>query len=394
MKFIHFGCWNEGYCDKKNTNINGLSATMDLLNKTVDEAKLKDTPFDFISVAGDNYYATKVPLPVEHLVFDETNFESGFNCLPKDIMKIIILGNHEIEKNVEFDGSIVNCGSLKKQVLLAKKDPSIKFFNDTINLYNSNTLIIFIDTTIYTMKDQQISETCYKTLDIDGKTTYKVFNNTDETHSINELVEYMNNKILEIINNTILSKGADFKNLIIVGHEPIYALKNKKDKNKVSSIIKLIDLFNTRMIPILVENNIKTYFLCADTHIYQKGIITFDNMNYKVEQHVVGTGGAHQDTISTVLRSAKPSLVSLVPSTKVVHQDKTSENMLEYDIMEQSDKFGFITVEIHDNNVNIKYIPVTIDIMKGGMADNNYYNKYLKYKIKYFLLRKNTLTNS
>ena len=65
--------------------------------------------------------------------------------------------------------------------------------------------------------------------------------------------------------------------------------------------------------------------------------------------------------------------------------------MLEYNIVEQSDKFGFITVEIHNNNVNIKYIPVTIDIMKGGMADNNYYNKYLKYKNKYIAMKKQIL---
>ena len=374
MKFIHFGCWNEGYCNTINTNINGLSATMNLLRETVKEASEKNIPYDFISVAGDNYYATELEKPKIHKVFDKINFNSGFNCLPKDIMKIVILGNHEIEKNVEFDGSVVNCGSLMKQVELSQTDPTIKLFNDMMCIYRDNTLILFIDTTIYTMKDQKISDTCYKTLDINGNTTYKVFKKStiDENESINKLADYMNNRILDAIVNISLEKGSDFKNLILIGHEPIYGMKTKIDKlgnknNKVSSIMKFISFFNTNIIPILNEDNIKTYYLCADTHIYQKGIIIFDNMTYIVEQHVVGTGGAHQDMPSEILQEGK---------------DKTN-NMLEYNIVEQSDKFGFVTVNIVNGIINIIYNSVTTPILKGGDKEKSYYYKYIKYKQKY-----------
>lgn len=386
MKFIHFGCWNEGYCNTTNTNINGLSATMNLLRETVKIAYEKNDRYEFISVAGDNYYATQVKEPVEHAVFDKTNFDSGFNCLPKDIKKIIILGNHEIEKNVEFDGSVVNCGSLIKQVELSLIDPSIKYFNDMMCIYKNNTLILFIDTTIYTMKEQKINESCYKTLDIEGGVTYKVFKKSsiDENESIDELVKYMNSRIEESINEFTTNKKGDFKNLIIIGHAPIYAMKTKINKtgekiNKVYSIQKFISFFNTNLIPVLSKNNIKTYYLCADTHIYQKGNIIFDNLDYKVEQYIVGTGGAHQDMISEKLHESK----------------ENADNMLEYNIVEQSNKFGFITVDIVDGNVNILYNSVSILILngRGVKIDVNqdilFYNKYMKYKQKYINLKKN-----
>ena len=381
MKFIHFGCWNEGYCNKINTTENGISATMDLLNKTVDSEK-----YDFISIAGDNYYATEVEEPVVHKVFDERNFISGFNCLPKDILKVVIFGNHEIEKKVEFDGSVVLCGSLIKQVELSHNVPNLEIFNDIIYKYNDNTLIIFIDTTIYTMGEEMINETCYKTLNINNGSKllpYKVFRDStiDESQSINKLVDYMNNKILEIINNFIIKEGSSFKNLIIIGHEPIYGLKLKIDKktldrkHKISILTKFISFITDKLIPILQTNNIKTYYLCADIHIYQYGIITFTNTNYIIEQHIVGTGGAHQDIIS----------------------DKLENNYLDtlkYKIIEQSQNFGFITVNIINQNVDINYISVTDisvtePVLKGGGDKLMWYNKYMKYKMKYMNYKKN-----
>ena len=382
MKFIHFGCWNEGFCNKINTTENGISATMDLLNKTVDSEK-----YDFISIAGDNYYATEISEPVVHKVFDEKNFISGFNCLPKDILKVVIFGNHEIEKKVEFDGSVVLCGSLIKQVELSQNVPNLEIFNDIIYKYSDNTLIIFIDTTIYTMDKEMINETCYKTLNINNGSTYKVFrdSNIDESQSINKLVDYMNNKILEIIHNFIGKEGSSFKNLIIIGHEPIYGLKLKIDKktlkrnHKISILTNFISFITDKLIPIVQKNNIKTYYLCADIHTYQYGLITFTNTDYIIEQHIVGTGGAHQDIISEKL-------------------ENNFSNTLNYKIIEQSQNFGFITVNINEN-VDIKYISVTDisvtdisvtdPVLKGGDDKLMWYNKYMKYKMKYMNYKKN-----
>ena len=54
MKFIHFGCWNEGYCDIDDKDKNGMSLVMNSLLNLPE----KNQP-DFYIVAGDNYYPTK-----------------------------------------------------------------------------------------------------------------------------------------------------------------------------------------------------------------------------------------------------------------------------------------------------------------------------------------------
>ena len=49
--FIHFGCWNEGFCETETDN-NSLSRVMTALLK-------RDKKPSFYIVAGDNYYPTK-----------------------------------------------------------------------------------------------------------------------------------------------------------------------------------------------------------------------------------------------------------------------------------------------------------------------------------------------
>jgi len=55
MKFIHFGCWNNGKCEKDGNN--GLSKMSKLLENIISEETI-----NFITLAGDNYYPTKNPI--------------------------------------------------------------------------------------------------------------------------------------------------------------------------------------------------------------------------------------------------------------------------------------------------------------------------------------------
>ena len=80
MKFIHFGCWNNGQCSSDGTN--GLSLTMQKLNSYV-----KENSVDFITVAGDNYYPPKGSAGKKFIIED---FTSGFSCLPLTIKKYLI----------------------------------------------------------------------------------------------------------------------------------------------------------------------------------------------------------------------------------------------------------------------------------------------------------------
>jgi hypothetical protein len=58
MKFIHFGCWNNGFCDIE-TGTNGISMTMRKLTKYLDLNK----DINFLTIAGDNYYPDKISNP-------------------------------------------------------------------------------------------------------------------------------------------------------------------------------------------------------------------------------------------------------------------------------------------------------------------------------------------
>lgn len=101
MKFIHFGCWNKDKCDMTLKN-NGLSQTMSKLNDFVK----KNKDIEFITIAGDNYYPDKKGKEKEkkEKTMIAENFLSGVNCLPKHILKYVLLGNHEFDK-VKVDGN-------------------------------------------------------------------------------------------------------------------------------------------------------------------------------------------------------------------------------------------------------------------------------------------------
>ena len=216
MKFIHFGCWNNGLCALGQDN--GLTKMTTLLDKYVSENK---DNIQFITVAGDNYYPSKITKKYKEKkfkIFDKKHFESGFSCLPKTIEKYILFGNHEIEDNVidnlhekynknstynELKPLVESCKSLILQTTNKDSifDTSYKFFNDVIRITYNQTLIIMFDTTIYTFKDKdylkKINDTCYKHL-------FKNNTELNEDSTIQNLMKYQERKIIEAItqNNT------------------------------------------------------------------------------------------------------------------------------------------------------------------------------------------------
>jgi hypothetical protein len=333
MKFIHFGCWNNGKCSSELNN--GLSKMTSLLRKYVSENEI-----DFITVAGDNYYPSKETVDEKKVKkFKIDNFTSGFECLPKDIKKYVLFGNHDIEDIViDEEKKEYKCKALLLQQSLANDDKSYEIFDDIITKIHKNTLIIMFDTSIYTFLDNiSISETCYKHLFISQK-----------IDKIKDLLEYQESKIKKaIIENNC-------KNIIFIGHHPIIAKVLKKDKNIFKAEDKIISFFKN-LNDLIKEKNI--IYLCADTHFYQKSIITIADL--KINQYIVGTGGAEQDTM---------------PIEPMIE----NYGDLTYNILEQDKSYGFITVNI-DEDISIDYHSISVD---GG-----YYSKYLKYKTKYLSLK-------
>jgi len=325
MKFIHFGCWNNGFCNKDESS-NGLSYTMKLMD---DYIKVK--PIDFISIAGDNYYPEKVEgnkkMHMEDLV-------SGFECLPKTVDKYIIFGNHDIEDIIETE----KCTAL----LLQQKDYSkgtYKLFNDIINLIIDNNLIIMIDTTIYNIDSEtKVSESCYKYL-FSGLVFDK----------IKDIITYQNEKILYLIKTNV-----SVDNIIIIGHHPI--ISNRQKKEVIITINDgLVNLFKS------IKDIKNIYYLCADTHFYQYSKITIHDL--LIHQYITGTGGA------------KPDVLAPITSQKV--------DIMTFNVIEQKSANGFIIVESKDKKIKIKFVDNEKDFSQKYLK---YKSKYLNlYKSKLLL---------
>lgn len=351
FKFVHFGCWNQGGCNKQGSN--PLSNVM----RTLRKYSSAHNP-DLIIVAGDNYYPNKIKESGSKIKFiNPDELASGFDCLPKQIPIQMILGNHDLETNKknnlfindESHAEKGNCFILQKELELSSGN------NITFSLFNerfvNNTLILTIDTSMY---DEDIKDmlSCYKYIDP----------RTGDT--IESLREHQRG----LIESAILKyKDNDIQNIIIVGHHPITGCKlkisdpneapkkkdkskkvdavtdestasasesasasaseavavavavepkpdKKKDKSKKAGIdenpsdsriqykhhmikpfpefIKL--LTNT----IFQGSTIKYYYLCADLHLYQTGIIDIPVEGpspMHIEQYIVGTGGTELD---------------------------------------------------------------------------------------------------
>ena len=337
MKFIHFGCWNKGFCNIDNPT-NGLSATMKKLNNYVATNKI-----DFISVAGDNYYPDKKKKTedIKEKIFNLENIMSGLNCLPKGIKKYVTLGNHEINDIVKLsiESEELRCKSLMVQQDYARNPTNNFILFDTVNGFtvdNDSTLIIMFDTTLYELinyKNFNIDETCYRYLFKDVSAT-----------NILQLIEYQEKKILELVNRYNL-----VKNLILIAHHPCASSSNKKGKDLYKYLERLINFIIKN---IKIEN---IYHLCADTHFYQRGII-----NGRIKQYITGTGGAEQDALP--------------------YGSMFEENGINYIIEENILKFGFLAVNIEGGNVSFEFIESN-DLMSGGKR-NYYLNKINKYRIK------------
>ena len=335
MKFIHFGCWNNGKCSSEEDN--GLSITMRKLTSYIQE-----NPIEFITIAGDNYYPPKRKSGTKFFIDD--NFTSGFECLPKDIKKYLIFGNHDIEDVIiDESGNEIKCKLLNEQIKIAEENNSIEIFNDVLFRKESNTLIIMLDTNLYNREiiNTAINETCYS----------KLFNGlvNKSNMTLRDLIGYQKCFIQKIIKSNL-----EVKNIIFIGHHPIYSIKNKKNTKDVFKLSKFIDLLKY-LSTLLIDK--KVYYLCADTHMYQEGIINIIP-GLEIKQYVVGTAGADQD--------------------KIFSSDNTiiEEGITVYTKSNEKVENGFLVVDI-DEELSFEFVSASSRISGGSIKKFKIINKKL-----------------
>jgi len=368
-KFIHFGCWNN-----LNTKKNKKLGCLEQMSKLLHEYMLRSiSPLNFMIVAGDNYYPDKIKideLQKKKLVYTDKLLQ-GFDLLPQDLSIYMLLGNHDLETNIGPEPSMFindletpeikeSCTILNTEKEIVRDRSNIELLLFKEFLLNENTLIIMLDTTMY-MTDSHLYLTCYN----------HFVNNMIHFDSIEKVREYQNSLIIETI-----QKYRNITNLILVGHHPITGLKIKKDKLKLlNDVPYFIDIL--KIIYDILGSSINYFYLCADLHLYQEGMIYLKldtETNMEIHQYIVGTGGTElDDEISTDLIGTN-----------------TGDDLFRYQLLDSKKECGFLECTLTNNNIlNFNFISVNI-LREGGKNKKTLVKKIKnkKNKKRYITIKK------
>lgn len=360
--FIHFGCWNNGLCDK-NKGINSVSKVMNKLNKYVNKI---ENDVDFISIAGDNYYPEKIKKKGDKIKIIHTNqLVSGFDCLPNNVEINMILGNHDLETNIIDKQQLYiedeiqienNCFILNTEIKEAV-NKNINFVLQKTYKLSKNTLIIMIDTSMYE-DDAKNYIPCYK--------KYFQKKGVIDTHITNILaLQNMQQKNILI---KLRKRNKRYDNIVIIGHHPITGWKEKNDKNiLIHPAIEFIEL----LLSIYEKHpSSKYYYLCADLHLYQQGTIKIDD-KMVIKQYIVGTGGAELDTAIPV-----DSAIRVDTSIPVYSTLGNIIYTFTYEMKQNIETNGFLHCIENDKELCFKFIDVNNNSIFKTNCNSNSLDRY------------------
>jgi len=398
FSFFHFGCWNVDGCVGENSKT----------KRIVD--RIKKNGYNFGIIAGDNIYPTKIQgKKKEKLRTDLNILSNGIDYLVNTDIKIYpVLGNHDVEsiRNIgqekyisDDDQIIADCEHFYLQ---------LKKWMPMGNMYDwefGNSHFVAIDTNI--MEVLSGEESAISAIEqhpnLNGcsqKTKKHIINQLDRYRNFNyhdakmsyELcdgIDGMTDKLdidlMVVIRrnqcyakagdnmkiniaetkkffNTVLEKISNKNKIFIIGHEPIFSFKHKKKTAYCDNVDKfsfLIDHFLNK-----INQTVKIYYLCADTHNYQHIIldITHRGKKYTIDQIVAGTGGGVPDGI--------PSIDDNDQNLYTKHQlnDYLSVTPVMIDT-----SYGYADIKVSDNHVDIQYIKTgmrnTTNLEKRSEAD-------------------------
>jgi len=425
FNFIHFGCWNYLTCDYKSidnlygsdtksdtksitsnqqviTNpITPITQVMTEINKYVIANKENKNKVKFITIACDNYYKKKQNPKDQQ--YSEEDMKSGFNCLPKDINKYLLVGNHDLQLYYK-ESKKAKCNILDYHKELASKENS-KFIIDTIyepfieptlpsndkniasasaasdtvvvpvakpvvtpvvtpimHINEGSTYIIMLDTTMY--ETEEYVE-CYKQL-------YKLDDSdsdSDEKLNVNQkVIEIQNKKIAKCVE--LINKNERINKIIIIGHHPIACIKPKPIFNNDSKFITENEFNNKLADTILNEiyskititkKKINYYYLCADLHQYQAGSITITNQTntMTLDQYICGTGGTELDNYTKTVygKSQIPT-----PQSNTITIDDTT---IIYSMKSNISSYGFLVCSVTDNDFYTEFFECCISNLES-----------------------------
>lgn len=328
MEFITFGCWNKDLCSKTGEPRNAVSDVMQKLN-AYKEANAKN--LNFIVVSGDNYYPEKKDDAEgkKTKYWKESDFRSGFECLPTGVDIRMLMGNHDLESTKMIDTAHPEnltepCHIMRNEMSYSER---LDFRSD-YKLFGENTILLFIDTSMYSKMSMEELQ-CYNGF------MGSNFINVQEAQTEQQA------RIHSVIEEQVKSNSA-IKNIIIVGHHPIFGIKKTLDKTE-----KIEDSgieFFLSIGALLDASKYSFYYLCADIHNYQHSeiILSKSTRKMKIEQHIVGTGGTNLDLLELTEGEIElGDFPAIIPIEKV----KIFEHKVRYGFLICKNEGGILTMK-------------------------------------------------
>lgn len=359
--FCFWGCWNKGPC---------------LLNENdfyyvITHIKQLIPPPQFLIIAGDNYYPQKVKdkdkdkdKNPKYYIINKNHLRSGFECLPMNIKTYIIYGNHDLDTNtakkiytIQDAGPADSCEIMKLEKESVKQNQNMKLDSFIAEYFpDKNTSIIMFDTNLF---DDSTIPDCYPVTDelpIDDPIDEPIMSTfAINTSTIDSLITKQNVRIQKFVEQHQLHNQSNH-NIILIGHYPIVSVKVKKGKDKVekdqpTTILPKMLQFFLYIRSMYQGETSKFTYLCADTHLYQKGTIKISSTNnaetMEFNQYIVGTGGAELDKFN----SSQLDFSFAVNETYSV----------EYKITDSIKQHGYLKVNYIDQQFNFQFESISRD---------------------------------
>lgn len=362
QRFVTFGCWNYGGCSRNS----GLQQVIQSISHI--------PQVSFMVVNGDNYYQPKDEFSNKHV--DAEELMRGFDCLRSlQLETYLLLGNHDLEMTSQEDAQ-QTCETLLLEMDIAQQENAthpheyIHLPTDMVMFREVGaTLIIMIDTNLYAGEHPQ----CFVHLlqqDLDTPALI--------AHQHTRIMQYLQHNDGTRITSTKKSSkkssrggtiGKMFSNIVVCGHHPLIGFKNqvvKTDKKGKTKVKGGIELYSAAMYELMLDISEHVhaphlYYLCADIHNYQKGIVTITDSSAgrtaTVRQWIAGTGGAKLDDdydekyamdFSNAASATTPltPLTPLTPVKTVRDIPIHSSLSISYQINEHWSDYGYLIVDI------------------------------------------------
>ena len=376
IRLAIFGCWN---------NYTGTlrpRSDFDYVSKYLTD---NQHTYNELIILGDNYYPDKVPVIKsngEKLVIDGKQIKTakynkdelllGFKALESiHKPKFLIMGNHDLEDTLLNRDSCIGLkdelsAGISKRIKKIypkfedRKTPIITEYHIGSETKETDELLpvatdltkqflipfpygsrdiqigslkykyIFIDTNAYNLANPDITDiesTCFKVI---GKTAYQV--KVEQEAFIRECFEDSTTNIF-----------------LVFGHQPLSSAKTSDGKIKKDTLFPKNELAE-----LLLTSRKTIYYICADVHMFQHGIIR--GYGHSLEQIVCGTGGADMDNFT-------------------LHMQIINKETIDYDLQRVAPSYGFVDMIISDSGIRWTYYKIKEDATREAYS--------MKYLIKY-----------